>query len=83
LHRDDCIAIIKSLIKRDIWAEVFNVCADGHPSRQQLYSKAAKALGLPEPRFDMQAADWKIISNDKIKQVLAYEFLHPDPIDFI
>lgn len=83
LHRDDCIALIKALLKRNQWGEVFNACADEHPSRQELYTKAAKLMSLPEPQFETQTANWKIISNQKIKQALSYEFIHPDPLDFI
>ena len=82
LHRNDCIAIIQQLIKRDVWGELFNVCCDGHPTREQLYTKAAKNMGLGTPTFDNKPSDWKLISNHKIKETLDYQFIYPDPLRF-
>lgn len=81
IHRDDCIAIICQLIEKEIWGEIFNACAGGHPTRYQYYSAAAKAFGLEMP--DRQPAaeqSSKIVSADKLKQRLGYEFIYDDPL---
>ena len=79
IHRDDCIAIIDSVIKQDLWGEVLNACADTHPSKREFYSNARQSLGLPTPEFEDSAdSGYKIVSNEKLKQLLNYEFKYPD-----
>ncbi|WP_026959702.1 SDR family oxidoreductase [Aliagarivorans taiwanensis] len=83
IHRDDCIGVISALIKRDIWGETFNVCADGHPSRQQFYTRAAECLALPPPQFNDQPGSNKWVDNALIKQTLDYQFVFPDPMQWL
>jgi len=79
IHRDDCIAIIKAIIRKCAWGEVFNACADNHPSKKQFYSHARSLLGEEAPSFsDSGESHYKIVSNDKIKQQLNYQFIYPD-----
>ena len=79
IHRDDCVEIIIQIIEQDIWGEDFNCCADTHPTKREYYTQAAKNFGVPTPSFvDSSIKSFKIISNQKVKQVLNYEFLHPD-----
>lgn len=79
IHRDDCIGIISQIVEQEIWGEVFNCCADTHPTKRDYYTQAAKNLGVPAPEFiDADSKSFKIISNLKVKKVLNYDFLHPD-----
>ncbi len=79
IHRDDCIQIISQVIAQDIWGEVFNCCADSHPTKREFYTQAAKKIGAPTPDFENSGVkSFKIISNQKVKRTLNYEFLHPD-----
>lgn len=79
IHRDDCIGIISQIVEQEVWGEVFNCCADTHPTKREFYTHVAQSIGWPEPEFaDSGAHSFKIISNYKVKQVLQYEFLHPD-----
>ncbi|MFQ5480854.1 MAG: SDR family NAD(P)-dependent oxidoreductase [Thermodesulfobacteriota bacterium] len=79
IHRDDCINIISRIIEAEVWGEIFNCCADTHPTRRELYTQAAKTIRGVTPRFaDSGLKSFKIISNKKVKQFLNYEFLHPD-----
>lgn len=82
IHRDDCIAIIDGIVKQEVWGEVFNACADTHPSKREFYSYARKSLGVAPPEFDEpNGTGYKIISNEKIKQALGYDFIHADLIN--
>jgi len=79
IHRDDCIEIISQILEQEVWGEVFNCCADTHPTKREFYTQAAKSAGAPAPEFvESSAKSFKIISNQKVKQILNYEFLHPD-----
>jgi nucleoside-diphosphate-sugar epimerase len=81
IHRDDCIALIIQLIQQQAWGEIFNACADIHPSRKEFYTIAAEQLGLEIPSFSSDAVMFKIINSDKIKKRLGYSFKYPDPLN--
>lgn len=81
IHRDDCVALLATLLDQDVRNEVFNACADAHPTRRAIYTRAAEVLGLEPPTFD--ASDdttGKIVDNQKVKARCGYEFRHPDPL---
>ena len=78
IHRDDCIGIINQVVEQEVWGEVFNCCADTHPTKREFYTQAAQSIGLPAPEFAKSGAkSFKIVSNQKVKKVLNYKFLHP------
>lgn len=73
IHRDDCIALIKAILEQEVWGEIFNGCADSHPTKREFYTKAAKDIGAIEPAFERNtAASFKIVSNNKIKEQLGF-----------
>jgi len=79
IHRDDCIKIISQIVEQNIWDEDFNCCADTHPTKREFYTQATKQIGAPAPDFDESGGmSFKIISNQKVKRILNYSFLHPD-----
>ncbi|WP_428355032.1 NAD(P)H-binding protein [Methyloprofundus sp.] len=79
IHRDDCIGIISAIIAQDIWGEVFNACADTHPGKREFYTYARKLLDLSPPEFAENTENtYKIVSNEKVKRCLNYQFLHAD-----
>ena len=83
IHLEDCIEIVTQIIKKDIRNETMNVCSDGHPTRQELYIKAAHHHDLKPPQFSSQPTKrFKIVSNAKLKSKLKYTFTHPDPLNF-
>lgn len=79
IHRDDCIEIISQIIEQEVWGQVFNCCADTHPTRKEFYTYVSNSTGLPLPAFEStHLKSFKIISNKKVKKILNYEFLHAD-----
>jgi len=81
IHREDCIQIINEVVRQDVWNECFNCCADTHPSKREFYTKAAEAIDVPLPIFEDEEnsdAPFKLITNEKLKRRLNYEFIHPD-----
>lgn len=79
IHRDDGIGIVMELLDQNIRNDVFNACADTHPTRRTFYTAAAQRLGQPVPAFEEGGMN-KRVSNDKVKRALNYTFLHPDPL---
>jgi len=79
IHRDDCIGIIVSIIEQAAWGEVFNGCADSHPTKRDFYSHARQLLNQAPPLFAQATqSHYKIVSNAKIKTQLGYSFIYPD-----
>ena len=83
IHLDDCIEIVTQIIKRDIRNEIFNACADKHPTRKEFYMRRILKHREEMPIFkDAQSKHQRIVSNDQLKQVLNYQLKYPDPLNF-
>jgi len=83
IHLQDCINIILAVIAQEKWNTIYNACADEHPSRKEFYTAGARKLKLPEPTFsetDSPASQKKLISSEKVKTELNYNFKFPDPL---
>ena len=74
VHLNDCLGIIEKIITHQVWDEVFNACANEHPSRKDFYSRASRALGSPPPQINEQKTSIKIIDNQWIKKKLDFSF---------
>ena len=81
IHRDDCINIIKSILKQNIWGETFNACADTHPTKKEFYSHVCTLQNIQVPKFTDKGDAKSIIDNTKLKKALDYEFIHPSLMD--
>jgi len=82
IHQDDCVSIIAEIIENEIWGEIFNACADNHPTRKEFYTKTKKDIGVEPPKFDDNTfSPYKIVSNAKLKQCLNYTFKYPNLLD--
>lgn len=81
VHRDDCVGLVRSILAHDARNAVFNAVSDGHPTRRDLYTHAAAALGLEPPTFDADDGQGgKEVSNRRLTERLGYTFMHPDPM---
>lgn len=83
VHLDDCIGVMLTIIEQDKFGKTYNVCADEHPLKEEIYPAQARKLGLDPPTFAADSAPaYKIISNEQVKEELGYSFQHPDPMTF-
>jgi len=86
IHRDDCVAIIASLIGTDrpeVWNETYNCCSPVHPLKKDFYSGLARRFELPLPEFiSGDTTGWKLISPDKLISRLGYRYVFPDPLRY-
>ena len=81
IHRDDCIGIVRSVIDLDVRNTVLNATCDEHPTRREYYSREARKYGIPPPFFETEnPPEYKIVSNERLKETLGYEFIYPDPL---
>lgn len=77
IHQEDCINIIKRIIKNNFWNTDFNAAAPQHPAREVYYSAVCTMKDIPLPHFDhTRPSQGKVISNKKVEQMLNYRFLH-------
>lgn len=77
IHQEDCIGIIKAILKKERWQTDFNAVAPQHPSRERYYSAVCQAKNLPLPQFDhVNRSKGKIISSGKVVQILNYKYQH-------
>lgn len=72
---DAAEAVVKILEKKP-WGEVFNLCSEGHPTREEFYTAEALTLDLQPPSFDEDSASmpYRIVSNSKAKEELGIKF---------
>ncbi len=86
IHRDDCVAIIASLIGTDnpeAWNEAYNCCSPVHPLKKDFYTGLARRFELPLPEFiSGDRSGWKMISPDKLISCLGYRYVFPDPVGY-
>lgn len=81
VHRDDVLAILSHLLKKPAPGTTLNVVSDAHPSRKELYTTHARRRGFPIPEFDdSNDASFKLVSNQRLKDMLGYSFKHSDPM---
>ena len=75
IHQDDCIRLIEKVIEKNAWNQIFNGCADTHPTRRNFYTKCTLDIGLENPVFEEVAEiEQKIISNKKSKEILELNY---------
>ncbi len=84
IHQEDCIGVLTQIIEQESWGDIFNACADEHPTRKAFYTAQAAKQGFEAPHFSETEAliNFKEVSNYKVKKVLSYEFKHADPMNF-
>ncbi len=84
VHRDDVVRAVQAIIRESAWNEIFNICADEHPSREVFYTQQATLLGLEPPEFVSEKTNkaFKIVRNEKLKKKLAFSFTYKDPMEF-
>ncbi|WP_067031430.1 SDR family oxidoreductase [Allomuricauda sp. CP2A] len=69
IHLDDCIHIIRTILKNDYWGELFNAVNPFHPIKSDYYLAEATKRGLPAPKYQIDSSQ----SNAKV--VISQNFL--------
>ncbi|WOK04991.1 SDR family oxidoreductase [Imperialibacter roseus] len=83
IHRDDCVNIIHKMIEGQASGDTFNCCSDTHPPKRDFYTKASEVLGIVLPQFAASdVTSFKIVSNEKLKSQLKYNFIYGDLTKF-
>ncbi|WP_165823965.1 SDR family oxidoreductase [Pseudochryseolinea flava] len=84
IHQQDCVNIIMAIVQQDLFGDVFNACADLHPTKKEFYEASSRALNVAPPTFSNNVhTPFKIVNADKLKEKLQYQFTYPDPMSMI
>ena len=68
LHLEDAIGFTQTVLERNLWYEIFNVCSDEHSFKKEFYTEFAERENLPLPMFDeSDRSSGKLINNQKMK----------------
>lgn len=82
VHQADVVNIIMQLVNasNESAGGIFNVVSATNSSRKHYYQTAAKAKGLPEPKFEHEECchEGKKIVGDKLRQALNYQYQYDD-----
>ncbi len=82
IHQVDCLNIISEIVDQEKRNTVYNMVSDGHPPRKEFYKSAARYYKLDSPKFKRDTdSNYKVVSNEKVKQDLNYTFSYPNPMD--
>ena len=74
------IGIIEAVIFQKHESEIFNACSDKHPTKGEYYSQMAKEFDRTVLNISPKSNNsGKIISNQKSKTKLNYQYKKPDP----
>lgn len=82
LHQDDAVGVVMEIINQQCWGEVFNVCAEQHPTRAEFYLQAALNQEILPPVIQIDKAHKKnkVVLSDKVIRQLGYTFKYPNPL---
>ncbi len=81
VHQDDVLRVLVQVIEDGVQDATFNVCADLHPTRREVYTRQAERLGFAPPRFiEPHPQGYKRVSSEVLKTALGFAFRYPDPL---
>jgi nucleoside-diphosphate-sugar epimerase len=80
VHRDDVIGIIKNILQKEYWGEIFNAVAPEHPLRREIIQmKYPYSIIVDDKKSE---GSFKIVDGSKVKVLLDYEYKYPNPLNF-
>lgn len=75
IHLKDCLQILKKVLEKDIFGEVYNAVYPLNPPREKYYMEKAREAGLELPEFDhSKPSVGKVISASRVMRELGVEF---------
>jgi nucleoside-diphosphate-sugar epimerase len=75
IHLNDCLGIIKTILKHNYWNEVLNAVYPAHPTKKEYYTKQALERGLTPPIYQLEnTKEYKLINSCKNFLIKNYTF---------
>ncbi len=79
IHLNDCIGIIKCIIKKNKWGKTYLGVSPYHPSRESYYNSQCIKFGLNKINFAKKSNQtYKEITDKNIVEELGYDFKNPN-----
>lgn len=76
IHRTDCIAIISSILKKELWNLTINAAYPKHTPKATYYSNYCNQENLAPPNYDSsKESKGKIIDSLELVQLLNFNFI--------
>lgn len=83
IHQLDAIGIIIQLVRLQLDKHIVNLVAPQHPSRAEVLTHQAKAMGVSLPPFvPPHILPHKIVKSSLLSATIEYSFLYPNPVQF-
>ncbi|GAB3778406.1 SDR family oxidoreductase [Spirosoma horti] len=84
LHQDDAVGLLAAIIGLSLTG-TYNAVAPEHPTREAIYRKSCADFGFQLPSFIVpeKPVSYKTISVEKLMQATKYQFVYPDPLQFL
>jgi len=90
IHQRDVINLIENILSDDNHTDIYNGVSNTDATKENYYKAAARALGLPEPKFlnepssnDNNKIIGKKIIGTKIREKFSYEFHYDDLVAWV
>lgn len=78
IHLNDCIRLIKAVLKENLWGTLLNVVYPDHPTKQQYYSNIALKRNIKQPEYQsFNTKNYKIITSNHPFMVEKFTYLTP------
>lgn len=83
VHLEDVISAIVLLLEQPAQGAIYNLCAEGHPSREDYYTRLARHAGWTPPVFDGESdtAAGKEVNGQRICRERGFRYRWPDPYE--
>ncbi|RLM20023.1 NAD(P)-dependent oxidoreductase [Brenneria alni] len=82
VHQEDVLEAIQLILKHPHGGHLYNLCAPGHPAKQDYYPDQARRLNLTPPQFVANETDssGRIVDGQRICNELGFDYQYPDPM---
>lgn len=70
LHRNNACEVIFSIIQKNLWNNIYNVCEDEHPTQLEFFHQSAYSSEIENYKIDDSPKEYKIVSNYKLRNAL-------------
>ncbi|MCC5921319.1 MAG: NAD(P)H-binding protein [Cyclobacteriaceae bacterium] len=82
VHRDDVVQALFKVMENLPLSETFNLVSPVNANKEEVIQRSCERLGLEAPQMDYDPYERRIVSGERISDVLAFKYQHSDPRDF-
>lgn len=76
IHLEDVLRAIETVINKNAWGKLYNICWPEHPKKAAYYTQVAQDLQIPVPIFELSDKIGKSINGDRIAKELDFQYVY-------